>query len=169
MIVCLFHMWKEVKNAVSSTLKHTPSVPLSWPGNIGPAWSGRSPRSPDTRAQWDAHTPGERECENGFYFKCICSIFIQICFDKQSIHTYLLFQLGNWLCSQGRKKQQPNITLNKNITATCKLLVPCFMSWNKRSQTFFICTKRLCCSLCCRLCCSSLTSLLVSITLCQDK
>ena len=31
-------------------------------------------------------------------------------------------------------------TLNKNINATCKVLVPCFMSWNKRSQKS-MCTK----------------------------
>ena len=33
------------------------------------------------------------------------------------------------------------ITLNKNINATCKVLVPCFMSWNKISQKCSIHTK----------------------------
>jgi hypothetical protein len=32
-------------------------------------------------------------------------------------------------------------TLNKNINAKCKVLVPFFMSWNKRSQICSICTK----------------------------
>ena len=32
-------------------------------------------------------------------------------------------------------------TLNKNMNATCKVLVPCFMSWNNRSQKCSICTK----------------------------
>ena len=31
-------------------------------------------------------------------------------------------------------------TLNTNINTTCKVLVPCFMSWNKRSLKFSICT-----------------------------
>ena len=31
----------------------------------------------------------------------------------------------------------------KYMNATCKVLVPCFMSWNKRSQKCFICTKSL--------------------------
>ena len=31
--------------------------------------------------------------------------------------------------------------LNKYIYATCKVLVPCFMSWNKRSQKLSTCTK----------------------------
>ena len=37
---------------------------------------------------------------------------------------------------------QMYFTLNKNINTTCKVLVPCFMSWNKRSQKCFICTKK---------------------------
>jgi hypothetical protein len=32
--------------------------------------------------------------------------------------------------------------LNKNINAICKVLVPCFIRWNKIFQTFFILTKR---------------------------
>ena len=34
-------------------------------------------------------------------------------------------------------------TLNNNINATCKVLVPCFMSWNKKSQKCSIHTKSL--------------------------
>ena len=34
-------------------------------------------------------------------------------------------------------------TLNKNINSICKVLVPCFMSWNERSQKCSICTKSL--------------------------
>ena len=34
--------------------------------------------------------------------------------------------------------------MNKNINGTCKVLVPCFMSWNKISQRLSIHTKRLC-------------------------
>ena len=45
-------------------------------------------------------------------------------------------------------------TLNKNISATSKVLVPCFMSRNKKSHTFSIYTKGLF---------LSNTSLLVSI------
>ena len=33
--------------------------------------------------------------------------------------------------------------LNKNINTSCKVLVPCFMSWNKRSQKCSICTQSL--------------------------
>ena len=39
-------------------------------------------------------------------------------------------------------RRYPDI-LNKNINATCKVLVPCFMNWNKISQKCTLCIKSL--------------------------
>ena len=51
--------------------------------------------------------------------------------------------------------------LNKNMNTTCKVLVPCFMSRNKRSQKCSICTKTYFSKM---LCTNLFTSLLVSIS-----
>ena len=45
-----------------------------------------------------------------------------------------------------RNKMHLQCILNKNINTTCKVLVPCFMRRNKRSQKCSICTKSLFCS-----------------------
>jgi hypothetical protein len=53
--------------------------------------------------------------------------------------------------SAQREEREELSTLNKNINTTCKALIPCFMSWNKRSRNVpyslkadfsqFLCTK----------------------------
>ena len=46
-----------------------------------------------------------------------------------------------YIVAQRKKTLGLECTPNKNVNATCKALVLCFMSWNKISQQFSICTK----------------------------